>query len=1449
MSRFEAAAKKAAGASAPKAKAKPEAKAQPAAPTPAAKSAAVAKAKPAAAKPVLTTLDEKKKWVNKQEHKIEDCQYELENEPNKSKKKEIEAKLKSLKSDETYVELLAELKQAELQAKKDAERAAINAVSKEKKGASAASGESQGEKGSASIADANADMMDEIDKSFASSGKDAAAAKASAVAKMEALASCTPFVLCRLEKLIGLFADSKLGTPAQKACKAVLEAVRPEGHCIAQKVVPLLLEGMDDKRWKVKQGCIEILGCCLRQMQNATPAQLAECLPDIVTKLATAALEVRAEVRNATGSVLREIGTLVSSPEIQKLSADLVTALADPTNQKHTQGVLAKMGNQTFMSLIDPASLALLMPIVVRGLKATEGQSKKWSAQIFGSTSMLVKDAEMCRPYMKTIVPVLQELLTDPVPEVQREAAKCFGILEQVMPEYSRKVLLPWLFGKLSSGGHGEQIGAALALAEVFVRMEKANKAALAALMPEIQTNALDPKWATKRGYLELMDATPQAMKMPFTSYLTVLFPVMLLGITGDKEAVDDPGHRASVSVAQRYGDLCPELLLPAIEGVYCATLKSATREEAVRNQVVRERTIAVLGKVVDKILEHKKFGQDLLTTDGCSTKDTREYALCLAFAMRQDPDPGCKRVANGAYKNAGGAPKIQKAISAALGQLMMKWRSGVSGAGAQSVAVLTLVSLAEASDLQAPEGELPAANDFSYPEQAKRAEGAAGEDATAIVRGDTPPSMKGSEGADSAELGRLCTANAARDFVEAESHFTALPTDIRNYCSNLVRSVAVEAQKNKSGGKKLAAEIASQLKDALNTVRSAHSPFDEELPLIAESAARVVLGDAFDAVGAEDEGNDATLLHVESLLLMYGAGHLLLRDTTLTMKKNQCYGVVGENGAGKTTLMKEIADHRVVGMPQDLKCVHVDDSKLGMMSKSSLTVLEYAKKMAIDIGAGVAADADTLLSVGFTEKMLQDPVSELSTGWRMRLTLGVSMLKNADLVLLDEPTNHLDEESVAWLANYVGSIKESSCMVISHEPKFLNKICTHILAYVDKKLEYTAGNFEVFAAKKGLSKEQLDQMLSGNLSFNTKSKEELEAEEESGVSSPKVAAPVSGPPKLSFPIPGAMEGVKSSSKSVLEIKNLSFRYGADKDYLFSDSTCKLSLNSRVAICGRNGCGKSTLMTLLCSEMSPTEGKDGKLGEVYRHQNLRLAYMKQDHLKALGPFFDTTPFVYITTRFKDGYDGELQKRLTEPEDEEAALRRAELAKKHGKYGKQVADLVSRTTQGKTLMYEVAWEGLDDAKQNTMEPISKLKQMGLDKVVIACDERIAAKAAGLDQRPLTRREVVKHVEAFGIDEEMCCNRQIRGFSAGQKVRLSLAAMFWTKPHLIAVDEPTNYLDVETVDALAKALINFRGGIVMIEPKTDFVERICNERWQFNDGEVTVEKMKNANKRQA
>lgn len=1428
MSRFEAAAKKASG---PKA-------AAPAPKAAAAKTAAAPAPKAsAAAKVVLTTLDDKKKFVSKHEIKIEDARDAVEKEPSKSAKKALETALKKLQQDETYLKAMQDIKDAEAQAAKDAERAALTAKAKPEKKTSSK------EKAEAAVVlpkeEASQAVMDEIIAALDSTGKDAAAAKTTAIARLEGLASATPYVLPVLDKLIGLFDNSKLGPPAVKAACAIVDNIQPKGHGVSAVVMPALLAGMEDKKWKVKAGCIEVLLPSLKQMEECTPAQLALSLPLIVPRLAEAALEVRKEIRAPTEAVLREIGSLVASPEIKKLSQDLVTALAEPTNQKHTQSVLAKMGNQTFLSLIDPASLSLLMPVVVRGLKERDSASKKWSAQIFGSTSMLVQDVESMRPYLKSVVPMIQASLTDPVAEVQRECAKAFGVMEQVLPEYSYQYNQPWLFGKLRTGELGEQLGASLAIAEVLL---KSDKEKAAKLIPEIEAGLCDPKFSVRRGFLELADTMPNAMKMDFVPYIKRLLPWMLYGITGDKDKDEDAGLKASASLVGRFGDLCPDLLLPAFESVYCATLHADSPEERNRNQVVRDKTTMLLGKVAEKILEHKKFGQDLLTTDDCSNKATREFLLCLIFAMRYDADASVKRYANGCWKTAGGAPKVQKTIMPSIEKLLGRWLGGEMGIGAQKLAKNIQEELVKAGELEAPAEELAEAVRFNLPEPTDRVPDS---EAALIAAGLPPTAAAAADGFERQASGPI---DGAAELLQTHAALSALPAAIRTHAGVVATSVITEGKKRKMPGPKIVAAIAEAMKVPLALAGDNGANIEGDLPVVAEAAARAALGEMFDKLGGDggDDDGHETLLRVESLLLMYGAGHLLLKDTLLEMKKNCRYGVVGQNGAGKTTLMKEIAGHRIVGMPEHLKCVHVDDSKLGMMSKSSLNCLEYVIKMAREIGVEDAG-RETLTGVGFPENKLEEPVSELSTGWRMRLTLAVSMLKHADLVLLDEPTNHLDEQSVEWLGDYILSITHSSVMVISHEPKFLNKICTHVIAYVDKKLEYTEGNFEAFVARKGLTKEQIEAMLSGNLSFDTKKKGEDGEEEEEEAAG--LQAPVSGPPKLSFPIPGTCEGVKSGSRSVLESKNLYFRYSKDKEYLVKQANVKLSLNSRVAICGRNGCGKSTLMTLLCSEASPSEAPDGNVGEVWRHCNLRMAYMKQDHLKALGPFFDTSPFVYITQRFKNGYDGDLQKRLIEPEDDDEAERRKALAKEYGKYGNEVEELVSRTKVGSQLAYEVKWAGLDDPKQNTVVPISTLVAMGLAKVVIACDERIAAKAAGLDQRPLTRREVVRHCEAFGIDEEMCCNRQIRGFSAGQKVRLSLAAMFWTKPHLIAVDEPTNYLDVETVEALAKALQTFRGGIVMIEPKSDFVERICNEKWHMEDGNINVEKMKGGAKRLA
>jgi ATPase subunit of ABC transporter with duplicated ATPase domains len=213
----------------------------------------------------------------------------------------------------------------------------------------------------------------------------------------------------------------------------------------------------------------------------------------------------------------------------------------------------------------------------------------------------------------------------------------------------------------------------------------------------------------------------------------------------------------------------------------------------------------------------------------------------------------------------------------------------------------------------------------------------------------------------------------------------------------------------------------------------------------------------------------------------------------------------------------------------------------------------------------------------------------------------------------------------------------------------------------------------------------------------------------------------------------------------------------------------------------------------------------------------------------IADFVKSSPYVYIQNRFKNGWDETLQERLTQHRTKEEEENIKELARQYGKYGNRLKNVISRIVKGNEVFYEVEWENLDDPKQNTMETVAKLKMMGVSSVAKAYDERLASQQAGIDQRPLSQREIVKHLEQFGLDEELVLNRLIGSFSAGQKSKLTLGAAFWTKPHMVALDEPTNYIDMETLDSLANALQRFKGGLVVISHSNDFVDRVCDETW--------------------
>merc|ERR1719262_2109006 len=89
--------------------------------------------------------------------------------------------------------------------------------------------------------------------------------------------------------------------------------------------------------------------------------------------------------------------------------------------------------------------------------------------------------------------------------------------------------------------------------------------------------------------------------------------------------------------------------------------------------------------------------------------------------------------------------------------------------------------------------------------------------------------------------------------------------------------------------------------------------------------------------------------------------------------------------------------------------------------------------------------------------------------------------------------------------------------------------------------------------------------------------------------------------------------------------------------------------------------------------------------------------------------------------------------------------------------------------------------------------------------------------------------------------MTTDRMIGGFSAGQKSKLMIGASMWVKPHVISFDEPTNYLDFATVNALARAIKLFRGGTIVVTHNEEFLKETCEEIWDVEDGMVKVRGM--------
>lgn len=504
--------------------------------------------------------------------------------------------------------------------------------------------------------------------------------------------------------------------------------------------------------------------------------------------------------------------------------------------------------------------------------------------------------------------------------------------------------------------------------------------------------------------------------------------------------------------------------------------------------------------------------------------------------------------------------------------------------------------------------------------------------------------------------------------------------------------------------------------------------------------------------------------------------GNDLFVNANLLIANGRRYGLVGPNGHGKTTLLRHIAS-RALAIPPGIDVLYceqevvaddntavesvlrADTKRLALLEECkkledlqekgnmSTEVQERLKEVYEELKAIGADSAEPrarriLAGLGFSRSMQDRATKNFSGGWRMRVSLARALFVEPTLLLLDEPTNHLDLNAVIWLDNYLQGWKKT-LLVVSHDQSFLDNVCNEIIHLDQQKLYYYKGNYSMFKKMyvqkrkemikeyekqekrlkelkaHGQSKKQAEKKQKEVLTRKqekNRTKTQKNNDENQGLTE-LLQKPREYIVKFSFPDPPPLQ------PPILGLHNVSFAYRGQKP-LFRNVDFGIDLNSRVAIVGPNGVGKSTFLKLLTSDLQPQQG------EVCKNHRLRIGRFDQhsgEHLTA-----EESPAEYLMRLFD-------------------------------------------------LPYEKA-----------------RKQLG----------------------------------TFGLSSH-AHTIKMKDLSGGQKARVALAELCLNAPDVVILDEPTNNLDIESIDALAEAISEYKGGVIIVSHDERLIRETECTLWVIED----------------
>lgn len=372
-------------------------------------------------------------------------------------------------------------------------------------------------------------------------------------------------------------------------------------------------------------------------------------------------------------------------------------------------------------------------------------------------------------------------------------------------------------------------------------------------------------------------------------------------------------------------------------------------------------------------------------------------------------------------------------------------------------------------------------------------------------------------------------------------------------------------------------------------------------------------------------------ILQIQNLAVSFGE-RTLFSGGSFGVEERDKIGIIGGNGVGKTTLFRVITD---AIRPTEGQVAVAGDCKIGYLEQHAMadsaetlydaveSVFAPLKKMErelaeigaeIDLGLGdlerLTARQHTLteafqsgggltyksrcraalLGIGFSAEMLQRPVALLSGGERTMASLARLLLSDATLILLDEPTNHLDMEACIWLEEYLRSWK-GAALIVSHDRYFLDRVTNKTVLISGGRFTAYEGAYTAFMQKREAEyafekrnyqkKQQEIRRIEGIIETQRRFNRErnIRMAESKQKQIDRIAADMEKPPEDEKGIRIMFQPARESAYEVLRGTGLSKQFEGQQ--LFKDIDVQIYKNERVMLLGRNGCGKTTLFSIL----------------------------------------------------------------------------------------------------------------------------------------------------------------------------------------------------------------------------------------------------------------------------